>query len=181
MPSVISDSELDALLRGDAPFALIDVRESGEYNSSHIPGACLIPRRRIEFIIEDSVPAKNVPVVVCDDDGRRAPLAAATLERLGYTNVSVLDGGVNRWSARDYPTEWGVERAQQGLRREAGGGSPRSGDFCGGPARTHRARRQAGHPRHPHPRGVPAVLHPRRPQYARRRAGAAHHRRHQRD
>ena len=108
MANLISDAELDGLLKGDAPFALIDVRESGEYNSSHIPGACLIPRRRIEFIIEDSVPAKGVPVVVCDDDGRRAPLAAATLERLGYTNVSILDGGVNRWSARDYPTEWGV-------------------------------------------------------------------------
>ncbi len=108
MAELISDVELDALLKGDKPFALIDVRESGEYNSSHIPGACLIPRRRIEFIIEDSVPARGVPVVVCDDDGRRAPLAAATLERLGYTNVSILDGGVNRWSARDYPTEWGV-------------------------------------------------------------------------
>ena len=108
MANLITDAELDVLLNGDKPFALIDVRESGEYNSSHIPGAALIPRRRIEFIIEDSVPAKNVQVVVCDDDGRRAPLAAATLERLGYTNVSILDGGVNRWSARDYPTEWGV-------------------------------------------------------------------------
>ena len=108
MTNLISDAELDALLNGNVPFALIDVRESGEYNSSHIPGACLIPRRRIEFIIEDSVPAKGVHVVVCDDDCQRAPLAAATLERLGYTNVSVLDGGVNRWSARDYPTEWGV-------------------------------------------------------------------------
>ncbi len=108
MAELISDAELDDLLNGDTPFALIDVRESGEYNSSHIPGACLIPRRRIEFIIEESVPAKGVRVVVCDDDGRRAPLAAAALERLGYTDVSVLDGGVNRWSARDYPTEWGV-------------------------------------------------------------------------
>ncbi len=108
MANLISDAELDALFNGDTPFALIDVRESGEYNSSHIPGAALIPRRRIEFIIEDSVPARGVHVVLCDDDGRRAPLAAATLERLGYTNVSVLDGGVNRWSARDYPTEWGV-------------------------------------------------------------------------
>ena len=108
MANLISDAELDGLFNGDAAFALIDVRESGEYNSSHIPGACLIPRRRIEFIIEESVPAKGVHVVVCDDDGQRAPLAAATLERLGYSNVSVLDGGVNRWSARDYPTEWGV-------------------------------------------------------------------------
>ena len=108
MANLISDSELDALFKGDTPFALIDVRESGEYNSSHIPGAALIPRRRIEYIIGDSAPAKGVALVVCDDDGRRAQLAAATLERLGYSNVSVLDGGVNRWSTRDYPTEWGV-------------------------------------------------------------------------
>ena len=40
MSTMISDAELDALLNGDTPFALIDVRESGEYNSSHIPGAC---------------------------------------------------------------------------------------------------------------------------------------------
>ena len=108
MPDKISAPQLDARLKGDAPFALIDVRESGEYNSSHIPGASLIPRRRIEFIIGEAVPAKSVPVMVCDDDGRRAALAAATLERLGYSAVSVLDGGVNRWSSGDYPTEWGV-------------------------------------------------------------------------
>ena len=54
------------------------------------------------------MPAKGVLVVVADDDGRRAPLAAGTLEKLGYSNVAILDGGVNRWSARDFPTEWGV-------------------------------------------------------------------------
>ena len=108
MAEIITAQGLRGLIDGNSQFALIDVRESGEYNSSHIPGASLIPRRRIEYIIESSVPAKGVPVVVCDDDGRRAPLAAATLKRLGYTNVSVLEGGVNRWSSRDYPTEWGV-------------------------------------------------------------------------
>ena len=108
MTNNITPAELNNLLNSDSQFALIDVRESGEYNSSHIPGASLIPRRRIEHIIESSAPVKSVPIVVCDDDGRRAPLAAASLERLGYTSVSVLEGGVNRWSSRDYPTEWGV-------------------------------------------------------------------------
>ena len=47
-------------------------------------------------------------VILCDDDGRRAlPLAAATVERMGYRHVSVLDGGINRWVSSDYPTEWG--------------------------------------------------------------------------
>ncbi len=108
MPAEITPQALDGLLRGDTQFALIDVREPGEYNSAHIPGASLMPRRELEFRIGDAVPHKATPVVVCDDDGRRAALAAVTLERAGYSDVAALAGGVNRWVTQDYPTEWGV-------------------------------------------------------------------------
>ncbi len=108
MPSTISCAELADLFDGDAPFALIDVREAGEYNSSHIPGSSLMPRRDIEFLLADSAPFRGARVIVCDDDGRRASLAAKTLERLGYSNVSALQGGMNRWVTERRPTEWGV-------------------------------------------------------------------------
>ena len=108
MPDTISPQSLDGLLKGGSPFALIDVRETGEYNNAHIPGASLIPRRDLEAQIADAVPHAATPVVLCDDDARRATLAAATLERLGYSDVSVLDGGINRWVTQEYPTEWGV-------------------------------------------------------------------------
>ena len=108
MSQQISAEALADLLEGRASFALIDVREAGEYNSSHIPGSSLIPRRELEFRIAASVPYREAQVVLCDDDGRRASLAGDTLESLGYTNVSVLDRGINRWASLDYPTEWGV-------------------------------------------------------------------------
>ena len=108
MAQEISAEALNALLKGDSRFALIDVREAGEYNSTHIPGAALIPRRELEFRLAQAMPYPGDPVVLCDDDGRRAALAAATLERLGYTRVSVLERGINGWVSRDYPTEWGV-------------------------------------------------------------------------
>ena len=108
MPGVTSPKSLSSLLTGRSPFALIDVREPGEYNSTHIPGASLIPRRQLEFVMTDSVPYKGASVVICDDDGRRAALAAETLEKAGYSNISVLDGGINRWTTLDYPTEWGT-------------------------------------------------------------------------
>ena len=108
MPSTISCADLADLFDGNKPFALIDVRDAGEYNSSHIPGSSLIPRREIEFLISDSVPFRGARIVVCDDDGRRAGLAADTLTRLGYTNVSALEGGMNRWVTERHPTEWGV-------------------------------------------------------------------------
>jgi rhodanese-related sulfurtransferase len=88
--------------------ALIDVREHGEFNLAHIPGATSVPRRQLEFRIERLAPHRGAQIVVCDDDGRRAKLAATTLERLGYTRVAVLDGGVNRWAVEGYPTEWGM-------------------------------------------------------------------------
>ena len=108
MPATTSCADLANLFDGDAPFALIDVREAGEYNSSHIPGSSLIPRRDLEFLIADAVPFQDTQIVVCDDDGRRATLAAETLHRLGYPNVSALQGGMNRWVTEKRPTEWGV-------------------------------------------------------------------------
>src|SRR5262250_1004875 len=108
MAATISSASLKSLLAGKEPFALIDVREAGEYNSSHIPGSSLIARRQLEYLVPQSVPFKGTPIVVCDDDGRRAALAARTLERLGYRQVSVLDGGINRWVTENLPTEWGM-------------------------------------------------------------------------
>ena len=107
MVNRMSPATLTSLLAGSSQFALIDVREPGEYNSTHIPDSSLIPRRHLEFQMSTAVPVHNAQVVVCDDDGRRATLAAATLERMGYTNVAVLEGGINRWATQGYPTEWG--------------------------------------------------------------------------
>ena len=107
MVEALSVEALNSLVEGHSQFALIDVREAGEYNSSHIPGSSSIPRRSLEAAIAHAVPHKDTHVVVCDDDGRRAGLAAASLEAVGYSSVSVLEAGINRWASRDYPTEWG--------------------------------------------------------------------------
>ena len=107
MGEKIAPEALNALLASQASFALIDVREAGEYNSSHIGGASLIARRQLEFVMPQAVPFTGARVVLCDDDGRRAGLAAATLERMGYRDVSVLDGGINRWVTDGFATEWG--------------------------------------------------------------------------
>jgi len=104
----MSAAELAKLLDTHAPLALIDVREPGEYNPAHIPGASSVPRRQLETRMGRLVPFRGVDVVVCDDNGRRAALAARTLERMGYTRVAVLHGGLNRWASENRPTEWGM-------------------------------------------------------------------------
>lgn len=109
MAKTIAVADLYALLqtRRDE-VALIDVRETAEYNLAHIAGSCSVPRRQLEFRMSRLVPWRGTKTVVCDDDGVRAGLAAATLEAMGYSDVSVLEGGLNRWVTEGHTTEWGV-------------------------------------------------------------------------
>src|SRR5262249_33364507 len=108
MTDKMTASTLKDLLDAQATFALIDVREAGEYNDSHIPGASLVPRRQLEFRMARVGPCRATQIGVCGDDGRRARLAGATLERMGFRQVAVLEGGINRWATDGHPTEWGV-------------------------------------------------------------------------
>jgi rhodanese-related sulfurtransferase len=98
----------DLMQRDGDSVALLDVRETAEYNLAHIAGSCSLPRRLIEWRVRQLVPWTGERVVVCDDDGPRAGLAGSTLEALGYSDVSVLAGGLNRWVTDGYATEWGV-------------------------------------------------------------------------
>jgi len=108
MPTPITPHDLHERLADDAPIALIDVRDPPEYNASHIVGASLIPRRMIEFELPEAVPHRDTPIVFCDEDEQRVHYAAETAERMGYSDVSTLSGGTNRWAFLDLPTEWGV-------------------------------------------------------------------------
>jgi rhodanese-related sulfurtransferase len=108
MTREITAAALAELLDTHATLALVDVREPGEYNLAHIAGASSVPRRHLEARMGRLVPFRGVDVVVCDDTGHRAALAAATLERMGYARVAVLQGGVNRWASENRPTEWGM-------------------------------------------------------------------------
>src|SRR5262245_56909216 len=107
-PREIAAATLAQLLETGSALALIDVREHGEYNLAHIPGASSLPRRQLETRMGRLVPSRGVQGGVGDDPGRRAAVAADTLTRMGYSRVAVLEGGVNRWASQDLPTEWGM-------------------------------------------------------------------------
>ena len=126
MPRDIAAATLAHLLETGSTLALIDVREHGEYNLAHIPGSSSVPRRQLEARMARLVPVRGVQVVVCDDNGRRAALAARTLERMGYTRVAVLDGGVNRWASAGLPTEWGMNVPSKDFGETDRGGAPRA-------------------------------------------------------
>jgi rhodanese-related sulfurtransferase len=101
-------SELSHLMASDSLYAVFDVRERGEYNLGQIAFATSLPRSQIEFRITALVPKREIPLVVYDDGGERAALAARTLADLGYADVAVLGGGLPAWESAGLPTVSGV-------------------------------------------------------------------------
>ncbi len=108
MNGLISCEDLARLMASNQLYAVFDVRERGEFNQRQISNATSLPRSQIEFRIAALVPDPNVPIVVYDDGDARASLAAATLSRLGYEQISILDGGLGAWQTEGGPTVSGV-------------------------------------------------------------------------
>ena len=84
-------------------FTLIDVREESEFAKDHLPGAIHMGRGIIERDIEMRIPDPNTPVVLYCGGGFRSALAADNLQKMGYTNVISMDGGVREWREHNYP------------------------------------------------------------------------------
>src|SRR5262249_8482283 len=89
-----------AALVGTAELALLDVREQGVHYRGHPFFACSAPLSRLELMIRDLVPRAAAPVVVLDAGGDGlAEKATERLASMGYSDVSVLDGGCAGWQA----------------------------------------------------------------------------------
>jgi len=82
---------------------LVDVREESEYAKDHLPGAVHLGKGVIERDIEARVPDVNTPMILYCGGGFRSAMAADNLQKMGYTNVISMDGGVREWREKKYP------------------------------------------------------------------------------
>jgi sulfur-carrier protein adenylyltransferase/sulfurtransferase len=94
--------QAEELIASDSP-AIVDVREQGEWDEGHLPGAVHVPRGNLESRIEGAVPDRSRSVVVYCSSGNRSAFAAKTLEELGYDNVVSLAGGFTDWKRNGLP------------------------------------------------------------------------------
>src|ERR1700730_3767244 len=68
--------------------AIVDVRETDEFATGHLPGAVHVPRGYLESRIDGIVPDRSQRVVLYCASGNRSALAAKTMtEDLGYEHV----------------------------------------------------------------------------------------------
>ena len=84
-------------------FMLVDVREESEFAKDHLPGAIHLGKGVIERDIEARVPDLDTVLVLYCGGGFRSALAADNLQKMGYSNVISMDGGVRGWREKNYP------------------------------------------------------------------------------
>jgi len=95
--------------RGDK-FVLVDVREESEFAKDHLPSAIHLGKGIIERDIEARVPELNTEMILYCGGGFRSALAADNLQKMGYTNVISMDGGIRGWREKGYPLEAGPQK-----------------------------------------------------------------------
>ena len=76
---------------------LIDVREADEFSKEHAAGAKHLSGGVLAMKIEETAPDVSRPIVCYCGGGKRSALAAESLGRMGYQNVSSLAGGFKAW------------------------------------------------------------------------------------
>ena len=96
------DEVKQKLDRGEK-FLLIDVREESEYAIDHLPAADHIGKGIFERDIVVRVPDPYTKLIVYCGGGYRSALAADNLQKMGYTNVLSMDGGIRGWREKGYP------------------------------------------------------------------------------
>src|SRR4051812_44454519 len=84
-------------------FVLVDVREESEFAKDHLPGAIHLGKGVIERDIEQRAPDTDTELILYCGGGFRSALAAENLQRMGYTNVLSMDGGIRGWREKKYP------------------------------------------------------------------------------
>ncbi len=95
---ISTDEIAHKIVSRDPSFILVDVRKSENYQSYSLPNAVNIPLKNL--LDEDNEAYINqgqYDVVFYSNDNFHADQAWMLSNRLGYKNLRVLDGGMNRW------------------------------------------------------------------------------------
>jgi rhodanese-related sulfurtransferase len=99
----VTVDEVKAKLDRGERFHLVDVREESEWAKDRLPQAIHLGKGTIERDIEQRLPDAAAEIILYCGGGFRSALAADNLQKMGYTSVFSMDGGIREWRERRFP------------------------------------------------------------------------------
>jgi sulfur-carrier protein adenylyltransferase/sulfurtransferase len=82
---------------------LIDTREPHEYQEAHLENGKLVPPGLLGDKIATAAPDKSARTIIYCRSGNRSYKAAEQMQRLGYTDVASMAGGILAWQEQGLP------------------------------------------------------------------------------
>ncbi len=82
---------------------VIDVRSAAEFASGHIQHSKLMPVQELATMLPTAKLKHDKPVLIICASGMRARRAASILEKEGFTDIAILDGGLKTWQEAQLP------------------------------------------------------------------------------
>ena len=82
--------------------AFIDVREIGQHTNGHPFFSISIPYSLFEFNIKILVPNKQTRIILIDNNNGISDLVYNIAHQMGYSNISIIEGGVEEWVSAGY-------------------------------------------------------------------------------
>ena len=107
----LAADELMERINNKEPLILIDTLTGSHFEKVHLPGARSACVFEVSFIeqVKAIADSKKAEIVLYGSSGRSrdALTAAEKLQREGYDNISVLNGGLEAWRARGFELQGG--------------------------------------------------------------------------
>ncbi len=108
-PGKMTAQDLNQRYTASGTMFVLDILPNDHFTKAHLPGAINACVFEVTFLdqVASQVPKKEAPLVVYGFSNRSHNALTATekLLRAGYTNVSLLDGGITQWLAEGFAVE----------------------------------------------------------------------------
>jgi len=110
---MVSPQDTQQRMKDDPKTLVVDVRDADGL-SEIIPGAINVSLGTLPLRADQQLPEamrnadlqdRDRPIITTCGGGGQASLAAKVLKDMGFTNVSILEGGTNGWKAAGLPVE----------------------------------------------------------------------------
>ncbi|MCW9088943.1 MAG: rhodanese-like domain-containing protein [Gammaproteobacteria bacterium] len=103
--------DLEEKLEQQSDLILLDVREPSEFDTLHIEGSMNVPRGVLESACDwdydetepELAEGREREIIVICRSGNRSVLAAQTMQRMGFKNVTSLKTGIRGWNDFEQP------------------------------------------------------------------------------
>ncbi|MBU0689724.1 MAG: rhodanese-like domain-containing protein [Gammaproteobacteria bacterium] len=98
---------------------LLDIREADDYKEFHIPSSTNIPFGHLTRRLAELDAYKGKPIIVIDHSGLRSPRAWEQLKKAGFTQVTIVNGGIAEWKKAGLPLDTlGMQLETERLQKE---------------------------------------------------------------